>query len=111
MKVWVDDERTPPDESWVWAKDSATAISYLYMEGTPAVSGLFEEISLDHDLGEDDNGFKVLEWMIAWDYWPQVLTIHTSNPSARKRMLQAANVEGPASMEIYVIYDHLRKVQ
>lgn len=109
MKLWVDDERPAPDGTWTVAKDSATAISHLYMLGTPAVNGTLEEVSLDHDLGGEDTGFKVLDWMVQWGYWPKVLTIHTSNPPARKRMLQTANHEGPADMDIYVIVDHLRK--
>ena len=66
-------------------------------------------MSLDHDLGGDDTGFLVLNWMISENIWPSVLTIHTANPVARKRMLAAANAEAPASTEIFVIYDHLKK--
>lgn len=110
LRLWVDDERPAPDDTWTVAKDSAAAISHLYMIGTPAVIAMgdsLEEVSLDHDLGGEDTGFKVLDWMIQWDCWPKVLTIHTSNPPARKRMLAAANAEGPGEMEIYVITDHL----
>ncbi len=116
MKLWVDDERPAPDNSWTVAKTSDDAIAFLYEVGTDASvykystegeKEVIEEISLDHDLGGDDTGFKVLDWMISWAEWPKVLTIHTSNPPARKRMLAAANAEGPASMDIFVIYDHL----
>ena len=111
MKLWVDDLREPPGPEWVWAKDAQSAISHLYMAGVPAVMDHIEEISLDNDLGSEEEGKHVLEWMSSWDVWPDVLTIHTSNRSAREEMLRAANADGPASMEIYVIYDHLRKVQ
>lgn len=112
MKLWVDDERPAPDDTWTVARDSATAISHLYMIGTPAViktGDRLEEVSLDHDLGGDDTGFQVLDWMIAYAEWPDVLTIHTSNPPARKRMLAAANAEAPRETQIFVIYDHLDK--
>lgn len=70
---------------------------------------LIKEVSLDHDLGGDDTGFKVLDWMIEHEVWPQELTIHTANPVARKRMLAAANAEAPDWVTISVIRDHLKK--
>lgn len=112
MKLWVDDERSAPDASWYDAADSSHAIRLLdiwsrFQEEIYPRTEL-EEVSLDHDLGGDDTGFKVLDWMIEHGVWPKVLTIHTSNPPARKRMPAAANAEGPADMEIYVITDHTR---
>lgn len=104
MKLWVDDERPAPDATWVVATTSEQAISRLHMAGTPAVADVFEEVSLDHDLGGDDTGMKVVDWMVSWGYWPKVVTIHTANPPARNRMLAAVNAEAPASTEIYVIY-------
>lgn len=104
MKLWVDDERPAPDQSWTVARTSAEAISKLFLMG---VTLQVDEISLDHDLGGDDTGFKVLDHLIKYDNWPDVLTIHTSNPPARKRMLAAANAEAPAWVEIFVITDHL----
>ena len=107
MKLWVDDERPAPDLSWTVAKTSADAISHLYMIGTPAVQAMgdrFEEISLDHDLGGDDTGMIVLDWMIAWSEWPAVVTVHTSNPPARDRMLRAINAEAPVEVDINIIY-------
>lgn len=100
MKLWVDDERPAPDDTWTLARSSDEAVLHLIMRN-------WDEISLDHDLGGDDTGFLVLDWMIHEGVWPKTLTIHTSNPPARKRMLAAANAEAPAEMAIYVIYDHL----
>lgn len=120
MRLWVDDERTMPT-SWpldIWnihAKTSDEAIEWLESyrrynaERDRPLGYMIEEVSLDHDLGGDDTGFKVLDWMIEHEVWPQVLTIHTSNPPARKRMLQAANHEAPAWVEIYSIPDHTKK--
>ena len=111
MKLWVDDERAAPDDSWTVAVSSEDAISHLYMLGTPAVIAanggvkeVVQEVSLDHDLGGNDTGMRVLDWMTAWDEWPAVLTIHTANPPARENMLRAANAEAPMSTSIYVIY-------
>ena len=99
MKLWVDDERPAPDATWVVATTSEEAISRL-----SAMADVFEEVSLDHDLGGDDTGMKVVDWMASWGFWPKVVTIHTANPPARDRMLAAVNAEAPASTEIYVIY-------
>ena len=107
MRLWVDDERPAPDDSWTVAKTSDDAIQELYMLGTPAVIAMgdtFEEISLDHDLGGDDTGMEVLDWMINWGYWPKVVTIHTANRPARDRMLAATNAEAPESVDIFVLY-------
>lgn len=56
MKIWVDDIRTPPDETWIWSKTSAEAINLLtqfkYSYSIPNVQP--EVISLDHDLGKTD---------------------------------------------------------
>lgn len=48
MKLWLDDVRKPPDDSWVWCKS--------YKEFCRALgwaSSAFEVISLDHDLGDE----------------------------------------------------------
>lgn len=120
MKIWVDDERPMPWDSnsipWhVHARTSAEAIDWLetwrrnnVARGRALGNGI-DEVSLDHDLGGDDTGMKVLNWMIEHEVWPEELTIHTSNPPARKQMLAAANAEAPEWVKISVIYDHLDK--
>lgn len=119
MRIWLDDERPMPWDSnnipWhVHARTSAEAIDWLEtwrrnnaVRDRPLGRGI-DEVSLDHDLGGDDTGMKVLDWMVEHNVWPHNLTIHTSNPPARKRMLATANAEAPASVGIYVITDHLR---
>lgn len=102
MKLWVDDERQPPEDGthWWWAINSEVAIHdlrYSVNFGETLV-----EVSLDHDLGGEDTGMKVLDWMIENGVWPQFLTIHTANPPARKRMLAAASAEAPDWVDIYV---------
>lgn len=114
MKLWVDDERPAPDRTWRVARTSADAIDVLYHQGCEPPNlksgesdDWIEEISLDHDLGGDDTGFKVIDWMVEWAEFPPVITVHTSNPPARKRMLAALNAEAPREVQIFVITDHL----
>jgi hypothetical protein len=95
LRLWVDDERDAPDGfQRAWTSDEA--ILHLLAHAASPIA----EVSLDHDLGGDDTGMKVLDWMITNDVWPAELTIHTANPPARKRMLQAANAEAPAATSI-----------
>lgn len=98
MKLWVDDERPAPDESWIRAYSSDGAVLHLIAHAAEPI----DEISLDHDLGGDDTGMIVLNWMIDNGVWPKTLTIHTSNPPARKRMLAAAHAEAPDWVDIYI---------
>ena len=111
MKLWVDDERPSPNRrGWVHAMTSGKAIEALtmYRDATSRLDMPFaemvEEISLDHDLGGEDNGMIVLDFMVESNLWPAVLTIHTANPPARQRMLATANRYGPEELEIFVKY-------
>lgn len=100
-KLWVDDERNAPTDSWRVCRSSSEAIVEL-------MGSTWSEISLDHDLGGDDTGFKVLNWMIDHAVWPtKSLTIHTSNPPARTRMLKAAASEAPLDLPIYWVVTHM----
>lgn len=76
MKLWVDDVRTPPDETWWWAKSSKRAIAFLYY---PFVT----RMSLDYDLGEDDTGRLVVLHMCEHGVWPKIIEVHSQNPYGR----------------------------
>ncbi len=85
MRVYLDDERKTP-EGWVRVYWPDEAIALL--EG-----GGVEEISLDHDLGDDrrGTGYDVVLWMeeavILRGFRPPKITLHTANASAREKML------------------------
>jgi hypothetical protein len=85
MKLWLDDVRPAPN-GWAWAKTSQEAITILKDWWNE-----IEIISLDHDLGGNDNGYKVLifiEYTVAiegYPFSPEIL-IHTANPAAREKM-------------------------
>jgi hypothetical protein len=85
-----------------WATTSIHAINFL--ENRKVWGLTYDEVSLDHDLGGDDTGMKVLEWIIETGFWPKVLTIHTANPPARDQMLRAANAEAPEGVDIFIRY-------
>lgn len=45
-KLWIDDDRPPPDETWVWVKTETEAMGYWHKH-----AGDTAEVSFDHDLG------------------------------------------------------------
>ena len=88
MKVYLDDERpTPP--GWVGVRWPDEAIRLLESEEV-------SEISLDHDLGDDERGtgYTVILWLeeavALRGFVPPAITIHTANASARQKMLLGA---------------------
>ncbi len=95
MKVWLDDDRPEP-EGWVRARTVTEAITLLQTGG-------IDEISLDHDLGDDaaGTGYDVLTWIeravAGRGFVPPAIDIHTANPPARIRMLAAVDAIGRAA--------------
>ena len=87
MKVYLDDERNTPD-GWVRAYWPDEVIELLKTGGV-------QEVSLDHDLGDDKRGtgYDVLLWIEAEVFCgrmePPVMRVHSANSSARERMLAA----------------------
>lgn len=84
MKVWLDDERPEP-EGWVRTYWPEEAIEHLR-------TGKVREISLDHDLGDDDRGtgYDVITWIeravVTEGFCPPAIRVHTANLSARAKM-------------------------
>ncbi len=89
MKVYLDDERTPPD-GWYLVRWPDEAIALLE---TSAVTHL----SLDHDLGDDarGTGYDVLLWIeeavARRGFNAPHIFIHSANSSARVKMLGAVD--------------------
>ena len=84
MKVYLDDERETP-EGWVrvyWPEEAIDLLS----------KGNVEEISLDHDLGDDEHGtgYDVILWIeeqvITNSFVPPKMYVHSANSSAREKM-------------------------
>ena len=88
MKVFLDDLREPP-KGWEWSQSAHWCIKLLENNDV-------DEISLDHDLGLDDqNGYDVLLWIeeqvVTKNYTSPKIHLHTSNPSARHKMQLAVS--------------------
>jgi hypothetical protein len=84
MKVYLDDIRKPP-AGWKLVKWPDEAIKLLK-------TGKVEEISLDHDLGDDERGtgYDVVLWIekevVQNKFNPPKIKVHSANVSARKKM-------------------------
>lgn len=89
MKIFLDDIRLGPQD-WVTVHTVEETIKCLK-------TGKVSRLSLDHDLGIDEEGrertgYEVLCW-IEWQviehgFVPPILSIHSANPVGHKRMSQ-----------------------
>jgi hypothetical protein len=84
MRVFLDDERPTP-QGWERAYWPEEVIVMLE-------SGLVTELSLDHDLGDDERGtgYDVVLWVeeavALRGFVPPTITVHSANTSARIKM-------------------------
>ena len=84
IKIYLDDERPCP-EGWVLARWPDEVIHLLQTEDV-------EEISLHHDLGDDQRGtgYDVVVWIekmvVTRGYVPPKIRVHSANVSARAKM-------------------------
>lgn len=88
MKLWLDDERPVPDDSWTLVQTAEEAIEILKQ-------GQVRELSLDHDLGTGRaTGYEVacfIEEAAVRGTIPVIrrMFVHSANPVGRERMKQA----------------------
>jgi len=90
MNLWLDDERRAP-AGWYWVRTSKEAIDAVKNFGSK-----IEKMSLDHDLGGDDTGYKFLCWIeeqvecYGMEFNCDI-TVHSANPVGAIRMRQIIN--------------------
>lgn len=87
-KMFIDDERFPPENSgdWVIVRSSTDAIRYVKHQGLP------EFISFDHDLGGDDTSRKFIKWLtdymldnnLSFHNMNFTFDVHSQNPVGAK---------------------------
>lgn len=84
-RVYLDDERVTPD-GWTRTYWPDEVIALLK-------TGQVRELSLDHDLGDDERGtgYDVVLWIeeaVALEgFAPPKISVHSANSSARDKML------------------------
>ena len=87
MKLFIDDERFPVEESWVIVRSSQEAIEWVTKNGLP------EFISFDHDLGGEDTSMIFVHWFINYMLDNKIkdevpFFVHSQNPIGKR------NIEG-----------------
>lgn len=86
-KLFLDDERNPPDdgEVWVVCRSSNEAFEYIQKHGIPKF------FSFDHDLGGEDTVMTFLKrWVIElWDgkTAPPDYKVHSQNPVGAQNII------------------------
>jgi hypothetical protein len=89
MKIYLDDERPTPVgyHRCYWPSE---VIELLQSENVT-------EVSLDHDLGDDERGtgYDVILWIEEQvhlnNYQPPIIKVHSANSSARQKMQNGIN--------------------
>lgn len=89
MKLFLDDERNTPDTSWHRVYRAEEAMAFLDQHGMQLT-----HISLDHDLGQDLNGYHVMCHLEQLHHDGKInpdviVTIHSANPTGAKKMALA----------------------
>lgn len=101
IKLWLDDVRQPPDNSWTWVETPQEAIALIDNQNVAIAS-------LDYDLGMRDpelfqdyanglisaeeaelNGMAVVKHMIETGRVPKRVIIHSANPVGAEKMRKA----------------------
>jgi len=81
LRLWIDDLRPAPDETWDTVTTSEAAIALLtnfQREGMLWCPR--EAVSFDHDLGGDDTSRPVVIWMIQNNFRFDNYYVHSANP-------------------------------
>lgn len=82
-RMFVDDERFPPDDSHEWfiCRTKTEVMNLIATKGFP----LF--VSFDHDLGTDEpTGYDIVKWMVELDMDHPIIStefafyVHSQNP-------------------------------
>ena len=87
QKLYIDDIRNPKSEGWIVVRDFESFVSHINVNGLP------DEISFDHDLGENTKtGYDCAKWICEY-CWTNGLPIpnwnvHSANPVGRDNIVQ-----------------------
>jgi hypothetical protein len=95
FKIFLDDIRIPLDENWIVIKSYVDFISFINSHQW----NLIQEISLDHDLGLEDeterNGYDVAKWLVEYSLDNScilpLIKVHSANPVGSKNIISLIN--------------------
>lgn len=94
MKLWLDDIRVPPDETWKWAKTYEEAI-ILFKDNVVDFASLDHDLAQSHYMGDtsEKTGYHLMMWLLEHEYHrPRFgIRIHSMNPVGKQKMEQVVN--------------------
>jgi len=93
MKIFLDDIRNPPNDSWVIIRSAEELINFYHKNHKD-----IKVLSLDHDLGDGiKTGYDFLLWLEEKTFHgeinlPDCIMVHSANPVGRKNMIQKIRI-------------------
>jgi hypothetical protein len=88
IKLYIDDLRQPPDNTWVVTRSYQETVDYIETNGLPAT------ISFDHDLGLEESGYDIAKWIVE-----QMLDKKLDFPEGFSYHVHSANPVGKQNIE------------
>jgi hypothetical protein len=89
MKIFLDDIRNPPDDSWILVRSWDEAVGFVQKYGIP------QEVSFDHDLGINEETGEVAKTGMAFAKYLVNLDLDTDEmPIDFKFVVHSANPIG-----------------
>lgn len=79
-KLWLDDVREPPNDYWDVVRNFNQFKNYIDNNGVP------RDISFDHDLGGEENGYHCALYIVQNDLPIYDFRVHSSNPVGAKNI-------------------------
>jgi hypothetical protein len=85
-KLYLDDIRNPKSEGWTIVRNFEDFVDYINKNGLP------DEISFDHDLGEDvKTGYDCAKWLCEYCWMNGIpippYNVHSANPVGRDNII------------------------
>jgi len=91
-KLFIDDERTPPNNTWTVVRSYEEAIKKIKEKGSP------DFISFDHDLGLGKTGDDFAKWLIDQHLDGNIqfknnfkFKVHSANPVGKENITKRLN--------------------
>ncbi len=85
-KLYLDDIRNPKSDGWTVVRNYEEFVQYIDQNGLP------DEISFDHDLGEDvKTGYDCAKWLCEYCWMNGIpippYNVHSANPVGRDNII------------------------
>ena len=94
FNVYLDDVRNGPTHDYEETHSQIANKEWVIVRRTEYIkellkAGLINDLSLDHDLGNDDiTGYQLALWMEEEKYWPKgIISVHSANPVGRVNII------------------------